>query len=140
MGKAYRNSAHAELGGNAQDKILEGYIARFKLTGEEGWKLHMFFSPTRIPKGLTENEVREVLKLSPKRDARRRQVEQRLRKEAGYSVIKLPDGRKMKVHNPPSFYKSVMDNMLPVELMPGRMTRRAFQAGMTKLRENLATR
>jgi hypothetical protein len=119
--------------GNAQDKILKGYKIRFGLTDAEGRNLHMFFSPTRIPKGMIEKEVREVLDLYSKRDTRRKKVQKRLQREAGSEVVKLPSGEKMKVHLPPSFNGSIRENLLPEELRPkGRMTRGNFRKGIEK--------
>ncbi len=110
---------------NAQDKVKEGYKTRFKLKPEEVASLHMFFSPSRIPKGLTEKEVRKVLSLYSVRDAHRRQKVNGVERVPGTNL--------------PKFYPMVDATLLPKELIGGgRMTRALFQKGITKLLEQLA--
>lgn len=143
--------------GNAQDKILDGYKTRFKLTDEEGQNLHMFFSPTRVPKGLTEKEVRKVLKLYPLRDRKRREAiaSDRVRKydETAEAALKLEQSdlspRERELYEKiveinaspmPSFRDTVRETALPEELRPfGRMTRRNFRIGVVKFLQQLVS-
>ena len=133
---------------NAQDKVLEGYKVRFGLSKSETGNLHMFFSPTRVPKGLTREEVREVLRLYAIREEARQKTMRKLLKEAGKSVEVLPAklsktgrSRKFIVQNLPSLQAVVRETILPEEFIPhnNRMTRGAFRMGVMKLLESLAT-
>ncbi len=73
---------------NAQDKVLEGYGTRFRFTTLDLRRLHMFFSPTRVPKGLTRREITMVLLLCDLRNMQKCQAEdETLPKEL------RPDGR-----------------------------------------------
>ena len=46
---------------NAQNKVMAGYVRKYELTKEEGDKLHLFFSPWRVPMGMTKGEVRMII-------------------------------------------------------------------------------
>jgi hypothetical protein len=121
---AKTNPSEAQLG-NAQDKVLEGYKTRFGLGRLATQNLHMFFSPTRVPMGLTEKEVRIVLLLYPLRDANRRQT---------MASLQAIQGRVL-----PKFSSVVEETALPAELRPkDRMTRESFQKGVMKFLERLA--
>lgn len=154
MGKS---SAHTELGGHAQDKVLSGYMTRFGLQEEEASNLHMFFSPTRVPKGMTREEVRIVLLLFSLRGTHRRQVIGSdkvekfdvLNKEGLASALEQPDllpelrelyETLMKSDYPPlpSFKDVVRETVLPLELVQSRMTRSSFKVGVIKLLECMA--
>lgn len=111
---------------NAQDRVLLGYRERYSLNGREAGILHLFFSPYRVPKGLTWNEVQVVIAIYPLTDKSRRAAvitaEQRLRiKKNKYS-------------------RFVKDNTLPEEFTPkGLITRRAFHTGVEKLLSEILT-
>ncbi|MEI6420357.1 MAG: hypothetical protein WCO30_01865 [bacterium] len=50
-----------DRGGRAQDQVMVNYINKYGLKGRDQEYLHMFFSPSRVPKNLTEGEVRLVI-------------------------------------------------------------------------------
>lgn len=50
-----------------QNNVLANYCDRLTLTKKEAGDLHMFFSPHRIVRGLTDEEVRICILLYPKR-------------------------------------------------------------------------
>lgn len=76
----------------AQDLVYKNYKARFSLTDKQMGDLHMFFSPTRVPKGLRLEEVKIVLLLYQLRDAdRKKRTDQvGLNLNAVLSVSMLP--------------------------------------------------
>ena len=49
---------------NAQDKVMANYAKKLSLTDLEQQHLHMFFSPFRVPKGLTKLEINQIIWLS----------------------------------------------------------------------------
>ncbi|HUD04086.1 MAG TPA: hypothetical protein VMR73_01175 [Candidatus Paceibacterota bacterium] len=56
-----------------QDRVLAGYKKRVLRPGtRDEESLHMFFSPYRIPKGLTDEEVHQCILLYPLREAHKR--------------------------------------------------------------------
>jgi hypothetical protein len=61
------------FGGDEQDKVMAGYIAQgaVKNKDDQG-KLHMFFSPNRVPKGMTNEQVRICINLCFLRDRERK--------------------------------------------------------------------
>lgn len=119
---AYVSFSEARLS-NAQDKVLEGYRVRFKLTKEEATKLHLFFSPTRVPQRLTRDEVRIVLLLYSTR-------------QADKLPLLKPEGQ-----FPPSFARVVNETKLPLELrLPGRITRENFRKGIVKFLADIANK
>ena len=93
---------------NAQQKVLEGYRLRFVLSTEETAHLHLFFSPLRVPKGLSRDEVRIIILLYAMCYAHFREF------------------------NLPRFHR-MAKNSLPVELRVSRMTRKGFRKGIIKL-------
>ncbi len=144
MKTRYKDFSEARLG-NAQDKVLKGYVTRFKLTPEEADDLHMFFSPSRVPKGMNEKEVREALQMYVLRNADRTRKVQKLTKLAGKSKVVIPASRsitgkriRFTVQNPPSFRAVIKETILPAELVPtGQMTRRKWNKGMRELRSSI---
>lgn len=105
----------------AQDAVLSNYKTRFKLTQKEVDDLHMFFSPTRIPKGLRLKEVRIILLLFTLRDSHRKQQ----------FKTELPH---------PTLISTLRKISLPTELMPkGKMTRSGFKTGIYKMLEQIAS-
>jgi hypothetical protein len=103
-----------------QDKVLYGYKHRFNLTDEQMRKLHRFFSPTRIPTGLTRKEVEIVVLLFEVRDAARKR-------------------RLYEVPGNPSLFEFLERTILPKELQfGGRMTRKRFRTGIWKMLQSYA--
>lgn len=106
--------------GNAQDKVLAGYVKRFRLTRLQRHYLHMFFSPYRVPKGLTKEEVLQVFNLYPLLGKYRRSA-------IGATEYFL------RIKQAP-FSSNVIGTTLPEELTSGgRMTRTRFREGVRKL-------
>lgn len=82
--------------------------------------LHQFFSPLRIPAGLTDEEARICVNLYP---LRRAQLDRRLKKPKGRGL--LAEISHME--------KTVFELQLPDELSPLRhMTRKRFKEGILK--------
>ncbi len=81
---------------------------------KEANKLHMFFSPTRVPKGLSGTEVRICLFL--------------------YDLQ-----RKMKPPKPANFPYTREISVLPEGLRKQRMTRSSFKEGVRSFLENMPT-
>jgi hypothetical protein len=101
-----------------QDAVFAGFQARGVVTNpKEGEALHMFFSPTRIPSGLTDEEARLCMALYEQR--KQQKVHDAERCGGRYSVA--------------------VPTYLPAELMPtGRMTRKRFIIGIRKFIEESA--
>ncbi len=56
----------------AQEKVMEGYRRRGAVKNDvEATMLHMFFCPVRVPKRLTNNEIRLCLLMSHERAKQR---------------------------------------------------------------------
>lgn len=103
-----------------QNRILEGYKKRCRLSTKEGQALHMFFSPYRVPKRLTKDEVKLVIQLYPLLGDYRRSAF-----SAAERFLDM-DGRQ--------YSASVLNVHLPDELVSaGRMTRAKFREGISKL-------
>jgi hypothetical protein len=98
-----------------QDATLARYKARRVITSpKEEEALHMFFSPTRIPPGLTNEEARLCMSLYERRKLQKARDSER---RGGMHFISFP-------------------TPLPQELMPGgRMSRDRFAAGIRKFLE-----
>ncbi len=61
--------------GHDQDAVLQDYQNSPTLAGTDWQALHMFFSPLRIPVGLTDEEIRICVLLYP---LRKDQIDRRL--------------------------------------------------------------
>ncbi len=100
-----------------QAGVLKRYEERFQLTKWEADSLRLFFSPERVPKGLTKNEVKLIIEIYPLLGQYRataiNTMEEFLDVELSYHVS---------------------CTILPEELTTsGRMTRKNFREGMKKL-------
>jgi hypothetical protein len=115
------------LNKHPQDQVLQEYIRRAGLKPEGEEALHMFFSPNRIPIGLTNTEVHTCIALYPLRKAH---VSRRTNPP---ELAAIPD----------LFTRlCVMARLcaaipsLPLELSPHkRMTRWRFRKGIAKFRK-----
>lgn len=105
---------------NAQEAVLDGYKRRFRLTRKEAGALHMFFSPYRVAKGLTKQEVKLIIEIYPLLGSYRRSA--------------IGSAERFLNVDEAQFSGSVTHTVIPVELTSGgRMTRRNFREGMRKL-------
>ncbi len=106
----------------SQDAVMDTYKSGYRLTDTEASDLHMFFSPHRVPIGLTYKEVRIVLLLFPLRDTERS-------KNLGSAL------------RHPTFDGVIESIALPEELIGDeQMTRLRFKAGIWKMLEQAASR
>ena len=98
----------------AQEKVMEGYRRRGAIKNDdEASRLHMFFSPMRVPKRLTNNEIRLCLLMSHERAKQRQQ--------GSVDTFRL-------VHGP---------FLLPAPLNQQVMTRKSFKNGFWKFLQTL---
>ncbi len=105
---------------NAQDRVKQGYIKRYRLRIQQWEYLHLFFSPWRVPKDLTKDEVLLAIELYPLLGGYRRST---LGVVAEFLGIE-----------PTHYMGSVCNVALPDELVVGgRMTRTRFRVGIRKL-------
>lgn len=44
-----------------QKAVMDGYKKSMNLSEDDEWRLHMFFSPYRVPEGMTKGEVNIVI-------------------------------------------------------------------------------
>jgi hypothetical protein len=96
---------------NAQDKVMGGYRKRGAVRNQrEANKLHMFFSPIKVPKGLTNMEVRICLFL--------------------YDLQR-------KLRPPQRGGERILVSVLPGHLSKQRMTRSSFALGVAAFLENM---
>jgi hypothetical protein len=129
-----------------QDKVLCYYKESAKLNDQEASRLHMFFSPTRIPKGLTNIEVRILVNLYGARESQKAMIgwNKRFTREGIRSLV-TGIGRQL---HPPGGDENAEANFLlmlnpeamflPDELIPQHeMTRRRFKIGIRKFMESL---
>jgi hypothetical protein len=113
---------------NDQDSVLQDYSNSFKgaRRKQSTQALHMFFSPWRIPLGLTDEEMRICALLYPLRqaghDRLREKVTEKIRERDG--VIDTPEQHL-------EIFSRSMPRTLPQELSPSKtMTRGRFKQGI----------
>jgi len=82
-----KNFSEAQLM-NAQDKVIAGYAKKLALDEKGKEHLHRFFSPWRIPKGMTKGEVRMIIFLMENHSELMRQD----KKRTGYSQTMTRSG------------------------------------------------
>jgi hypothetical protein len=58
----------------AQNAVVEDYVKRGLILMEDMQKVHMFFSPYRVPIGLTKKQLAIVLEVSPLREWQRKRL------------------------------------------------------------------
>lgn len=58
----------------AQEAVVQDYIDRGLIRKEDAQAVHMFFSPYRVPIGLTEKQLAIVLEVSPLREWQRKHL------------------------------------------------------------------
>ncbi len=58
----------------AQEAVVEDYVKRGLIVMEDMQKVHMFFSPYRVPIGLTRKQLAIVLEVSPLREWQRKHL------------------------------------------------------------------
>lgn len=105
---------------NAQDGVLERYKKRYRLSKKEARVLHMFFSPYRVQKGLTKDEVKLIIEIYPLLGSYRRSAISAAERFLGIDRF--------------AFSSNVIGTTLPEELtVGGRMTRTRFREGVRKL-------
>lgn len=108
---------------NAQDGVLRRYKERYSLTDKEAMALHMFYSPYRVQRGLTKDEVHLIIQVYPLLSSYRRSV---------FSAME----RFLK--EKPTASTRVLETPLPDELVQvGRVTRGDFRKGIRVLLETL---
>lgn len=116
---------HSEQDSNFQDfKALLGK--------KDAWKLHMFFSPTRIPVGLTDEEAKICVALYPLRDAYiKRHRPEHPKDEIGRDMTFDRDSED------PQFQKWILESSQPPPSLPReliysgkKMTRTRFRKGI----------
>ena len=109
---------------HSQDEVLRDYMNRIGNTPENEEGLHMFFSPNRIPIGLTDEEARACVALYP---LRRAQVKRRTNPP---ELARISDPMQRVCA---AARLSMAIPSLPPELSPHRrMTRRRFKKGIIK--------
>jgi len=90
----------------AQKKVMEGYRRRGAVKSPyEELTLHMFFSPFRVPKRMTNDEVKVCLLLSALKPDRK--------------PTRVPFGE-----------PTILPHLLPSSLLRQEMTRRSFRRGV----------
>ena len=58
----------------AQEAVVSDYVTRGLIQEKDIWNVHMFFSPYRVPIGLTKIQLDIVLELSPLREWQRKHL------------------------------------------------------------------
>lgn len=58
----------------AQEAVVEDYVKRDLIQPSDVQKVHMFFSPYRVPIGLTGKQLKIVLEVSPLREWQRKHL------------------------------------------------------------------
>ena len=108
-----------------QGSVMSDYVSSLKLTEEESGKLHMFFSPNRVPIGLTDREVIVCINLYPlKKKNRRRSILPRQPNSNGSIEEEVLEAINTILYT---------DDNLPEEFNPDRkMTRGKFKRGVIK--------
>ena len=108
-----------------QGSVMSDYVSSLKLTVEEAGKLHMFFSPNRVPIGLTDREVIVCINLYPLRKKnRRRSIPPRPGNSYDCEENEIAEAINTVMYS---------DNTLPEEFNPNRtMTRGRFKRGVIK--------
>ncbi len=106
-----------------QDCVLSDYKSSLRLNEDEADALHMFFSPLRIPVGLTDQEVHVCIKLYPLKVSNARRIPE----------IDLTSGNiEQALADSIDFIQS-SNFELPSEFLPNkRMTRAKFKKGVLK--------
>ena len=85
----------------AQEAVVSDYVTRGLIQEKDIWNVHMFFSPYRVPIGLTKIQLDIVLELSPLREWQRK---------------RLPPGPSA---SKPPFYFEADKPMSPQKFSPG---------------------
>ena len=138
----------------SEDSVLFDYVGTNNLLNSRAGALHMFFSPHRIPAGLTDEEVSICILLYPIKQARiirkNQGVNNALRKkgqtlqEDEYldSGSDKREDRELKLFfaSVPMYMKIGLEN-LPIELRPcdEPMTRKRFKEGIYKFLQQMTT-
>ena len=115
---------------NDQDGVLQDYQNTLQSThGKHGAEaLHMFFSPNRIPVGLTDEETRICVLLYPLRKADQERTRKKVKEE-----IRDRDGVIDSPEQELELLTRTMPQSLPSELSPIKtMTRSRFKRGVHK--------
>ena len=133
---------------------MDGYKQRSAVVtdaDEEG--LHMFFSPYRVPEGLTNAEVRRCIELYPKKKAYEKKASATIEASVRKNLIELlKESRWRKAVRDfwgdvpaalavmPQLYGILcVPNILPPELSPGKtMTRGRFRKGIAIFEKQLS--
>ncbi|NDB59850.1 hypothetical protein EB001_15595 [bacterium] len=111
-----------------QDCVLSDYRNTLRLSEDEASALHMFFSPLRIPIGLTDQEVRICIKLYPVKSGNMKRVPE----------IDLTSGSIGQALADSIDFIQSSNHDLPEEFLPNRrMTRTRFKRGILKFLFNL---
>lgn len=126
--------------GSTQDGVMQDYRPLFKTPDDEG-DLHSFFSPSRVPSGLTDQEVALCLMLAPLVEAwrerhfekRQRYYEKTLPPEIFYGLEEFGYTPKQIT----GFLAASARPSLPKMLSTSPMTREAFLLGIRELRKIL---
>lgn len=58
----------------AQNAVVEDYVKRGLIEEKDTWNVHMFFSPYRVPIGLSKKQLAIVLEVSPLREWQRKRL------------------------------------------------------------------
>ncbi len=118
----------------SQEDVMAGYVRSkaFRNKDEQG-QLHMFFSPTRVPLGLTNEQIRVCLYLARLKDEREKA------KKAPH-LARLSEIPEYIIHeNPLAYFDALrkahmLQISLPKELWSADfMTEERFNLGVTKL-------
>ncbi len=138
-----------------QDEVMNHYKRKGAVvTPADEEALHMFFSPTRVPKGMTRDEVREVIELYPLVKSAKNFLLERHEWRAREELKKIVRTSKKAKKALKKMYGSVptaielrpkivaldmsAQSHLPTELLPHKeMTRRRFRLGINKLKRAL---
>ncbi len=120
-----------DFGASEQNKVMARYrrLGAVRNRLDEG-ALHMFFSPWKVPKGLTSAQVRECISKIGLRDWQRAYAFERIESK----------GKRLKPMHLLTLQVTVAANppLLPEELSPTRrMTARRFRVGMRKFNEEV---
>jgi hypothetical protein len=159
MMKKVRIQSDAQMAA-PQERVMANYKKRgFVRTKADQEGLHMFFSPYRVPKGLTKAEVRTCIRLSPQKrrieEQGARQLEMSVQTVIDKNLRKRPRTRKITraVKAAREIFGSLKNFRVmvpmgqtflhqhlkwPDELLPhDRMTRERFKTGIAKLTEQI---
>ncbi|MBX4209172.1 hypothetical protein KW799_00525 [Candidatus Parcubacteria bacterium] len=132
---------------DSQERVMRTYKSRRAVRNKADEEaLHMFFSPNRVPAGLTNEEVRVCIDLYPRKKAAvdllarrierhaRESLKKALRKPAKKKrILKFYGKRSIAMAMFPAGMAAMFSGVaaLPKQLSPaGRMTRKRFKEGI----------